>query len=74
MGLGKSLDSIWTRMAQRLASIGVIEADDDQDRLEKTLLVASSAMISLASVIWGAIYLALDRADSDATNHVRLTV
>ena len=49
-------------MAQRLASIGVIEADDDQDRLEKTLLVASSAMISLASVIWGAIYLAPARA------------
>jgi guanylate cyclase len=48
-------------MTQRFASIGITDTDDDEQRLHKTLLVASSAMISLAAAVWGAIYLALDR-------------
>ncbi|MFC2177078.1 hypothetical protein ACFLRH_01530, partial [Actinomycetota bacterium] len=48
-------------MTQRFASIGITDADDDEQRLHKTLLVASSAMIGLAAAVWGVIYLALDR-------------
>lgn len=49
------MNSQWARMTQRFASIGITDADDDEQRLHKTLLVASSAMIGLAAAVWGVI-------------------
>ena len=45
---------------QRLAAIGLTDSDMEQQRLQKRLLVASSAMMSVLAIIWGAVYLALD--------------
>lgn len=50
-----------TRYADALGAIGVTDADDDQLRLQKRLLVSSSAMMTLAAVGWGLTYLALGR-------------
>ncbi|MCP3976864.1 MAG: adenylate/guanylate cyclase domain-containing protein [bacterium] len=47
------------RAGQRFAAIGIVDADDEDERLQKTLLVASSAMISASAVVWGLVYLAL---------------
>lgn len=43
----------------RLASIGVLPSDSDGDRLRKATLTLSTALISIAGIIWGATYAAL---------------
>lgn len=53
--------SMIDRAGQRFASIGIVDTDDEDQRLHKTLLVASSAMISASAVLWGLLYLALGR-------------
>jgi guanylate cyclase len=52
------------RTAQWFGSIGVAPTDDEDERLQKNLLVASSAMIGVAAVLWGFLYLALGRVTS----------
>ena len=51
--------STLSRAAAWFATIGVDEADDDELRLHKTLLVATSLMVGLAAAVWGVAYLAL---------------
>jgi adenylate cyclase len=41
----------------RLVSLGAAAGDDDTTRLQKGLLVVGSVLISLASLLWGAIYI-----------------
>ncbi len=60
------MDSKRQQAAEWFASIGITETDDDDRRLQKTLLVAFSAMISAAAVVWGLIYLSLGLAVSAA--------
>ena len=51
--------SVLSRIGQRLTSIGVIETDDEELRLQKTLIVSFSAMIGVAAALWGLTYLFL---------------
>lgn len=53
------MSSIVNSTAQWLATIGADEADDDELRLYKSLLVVASAMLGSFAVVWGFIYLAL---------------
>ncbi len=53
--------SMIERVGRRFAAIGIVDTDDEDQRLHKTLLVASSAMISAAATVWSLVYLALDR-------------
>lgn len=50
-----------SRAGAWLVTIGVHEDDDDELRLHKTLLVASSVMVGIAAAVWGLMYLAIDR-------------
>ena len=47
------------RIGQNIMSIGRRDGDDADLRLQKSLLVASSAMMALAATAWGFTYLAL---------------
>ena len=48
------------RILLRIARIGAGPADTDEVRFQKTLLVASTLLISSAGILWGAIYLYID--------------
>ena len=50
-----------TLYADRIADIGIAAGDEDQLRLQKRLLVGSSAMMTLAGVGWGLTYIAMGR-------------
>ncbi len=50
----------WRRLISAVTRIGFDEADDDEVRRQKRLLVAIALMIVPAGIIWGGIYLAFD--------------
>jgi hypothetical protein len=54
------------RFEEWFSDLGVDAADDEDLRLKKVLLVASSAMLSAAAVLWGLMYLVLGRPASAA--------
>jgi hypothetical protein len=50
--------ALWTRFINYSAAIGCDPRDDDEARLQKTLVVAMSFMIAAAAALWGLIYFA----------------
>lgn len=54
------------QFTQWLGAIGAAPEDDENLRLKKVLLVASSVMLSVAALLWGTMYLALGRPISAA--------
>ena len=48
------------RILLRIVRIGADPADTDEDRLQKTLLVTWTLLMSPAAILWGAIYLYFD--------------
>ncbi len=47
-----------TRWLRLLGAIGSTPDDSDEERLQRTLLVASTLMIASLAVLWGALYVA----------------
>lgn len=50
----------WLRLFSRVESIGADEADDEDLRVQKRLLVAIALLIIPAAILWGGIYLSFD--------------
>ena len=44
---------------QKLRSAGITDADDENTRLAKSLLVLASGLVSMASVVWLMLYWSL---------------
>lgn len=47
----------WRVIVTILASIGVTSDDDDRTRLQKTILIVATVIISATALVWGTLYL-----------------
>jgi len=54
------IHSYLQRLISFIANIGSDSNDDDEIRLQKTLLVFSSLMMASLSIVWGSVYLVFD--------------
>ena len=48
---------LWQVIVTMLASIGVTSDDDDRTRLQKTILIVATVIISAIALVWGTLYL-----------------
>lgn len=47
----------WRAIMTMIASIGVTSDDDEGTRLQKTILIVTTAIISVIAFMWGTLYL-----------------
>jgi signal transduction histidine kinase len=48
---------LWQRLVATVSLIGVTPADDEETRLQKTILLVTTVFIAVAGVVWGLLYL-----------------